>query len=165
MRMNYKGYEISITKHYGGTNGVQYLAKALNGSDYAFGDSEDDAISALKRKIDAIPGFQSIYMRPYEKDKLDRFITVMKEPRTLTKLRMRFDRQHYIKQDFCTIDARAIINHFAIIEQILNEDGNSYKLDWLKISPHDGREYYILFDKKYFDKEMKIRSLIDRLEN
>ncbi len=164
--MNYKGYEISVTKHKGKKNGIQYLAAAINGSDSAFGETEEDAIRILKNKIDAIPAFQQIYTRPYSEAELEQLIQYIKNPDNELMIRLKLNKQHYIGQnDFSGIDLRAICNHSDVIETALNECGNSYCLKPFEVLMHGIRNEYILYDAYYYEDTLKFKRLLERLEN
>lgn len=161
----YKGFCIVVTEDKQAHYTARYLAKALNGSDSAHGESVETAMRHLKRKIDNIDIYNEHYTRPLEENELNRLISFIKSADGEMRIRLKLQKIHFFTQnDFSEIGIRAIINHTDVIQQSINSQGNSFQLNWAKASI--GRDdFYAIYDLNYFDTDIKKRQLEDKLFN
>ena len=74
----YKGFSIIVTEDRQAHYTARYLAKAINGSDSAYGESIETSVRYLKMKIDNIDTYNEYYTRPLEEDELNKMISFIK---------------------------------------------------------------------------------------
>ena len=142
---------------------AKYLAKTLNGSDTAHGESVEAAVRHLKRKIDNINSFKEIYTRPLDSDELDRLVAFLSSPKGETCVRIKLQQKHFFTQnDFPEIGLRAIFNHTDIIQTVINAQGNSFQLDWARATIGNN-DFYAIYDTNHFDTITKKSQLEEKL--
>lgn len=161
----YKGFYIVVSEDKQAHDTARYLAKVLNGSDSAHGESIETAVNHLKRKIDNIDSYKELYTRPLENSEMDRLIAFLKSPYGEMRVRLKLQRKGFFTQnDFPEIGVRAIINHTDMIQNVINSQGNSFQLDWAKVS-NGNDDFYAIYDLNYFDTSIKKSNLEDKLFN
>ena len=160
--MMYKGFYISVEVTKNSNGRVIYIAKAVNGSDSAHGDTPEDAIKHLKDKIDNISAWHAIYSLPLQEWELNALINRIKGSDEIW-IRRKLTTIHYIIQDECGINYRAMLNHYKDIEKALNECDNNFNLDILQIDHIDGKSFLIIYDKDCFNTTSSIYTLYQKL--
>ena len=160
--MEYKGYILIVEEKRNAPKALRYLAKAINGSDAAFGETEDDALIQLKQKIDNIPAFQGIQSLPLDSIHLEMLRNIITENEVF--IRRKLNQKHYILQDEYGLGYRALLHHCDFIQETLNTLGNSFELGVTeKEDPHTGRHSLILYDKLFYKSENELCILIRKL--
>ena len=159
----YKGFCIVVTEDKQAHSTARYTAKAINGSDSAYGESIETAVKHLKNKIDNIDAYKDLYTRPLDENELNRLIAFLHSADGEIRVRLKLQRKHFFTQkDFVEIGIRAIINHTDIIQMALNSQANSFQLDWAKVSIGQD-DFYAIYDLNYFDTDAKKAQLRDKL--
>ena len=159
----YKCFCIVVTEDKQAHSTARYIAKAINGSDSAYGESIETAVRHLKNKIDNIDAYKDLYTRPLDQNELDRLIAFLHRTDGEIRVRLKLQRKHFFTQkDFVEIGIRAIINHTDIIQMALNSQANSFQLDWAKVSIGQD-DFYAIYDLSYFDTDIKKAQLRDKL--
>jgi len=159
----YKGFSIIVTEDRQAHYTARYIAKAMNGSDWACGESVESAVRHLKHKIDNIDTYQSIYTRPLEESELNRLISFLRGSNGEMRVRLKLQRNHFFTQrDFVEIGIRAIINHTDVIQRELNNQGNKFQLACAQLTI--GCDLFCaVYDCNYFDTS-KISQLEEILQ-
>lgn len=161
----YKGKCVRISFYPSEPKPFQYKAEVLNGSDAAYDETLSGVEQQIKNRIDNIPTYQAMNFHPLSDEELERLIRVISNEENAFWIKQKLQKQHYIPDNNSFgFGAKEIYYHFNIIEETLRSQGYSFCLKCQKVPQLTRNPYYILYDADYYDTEVKLTRLLNKLK-
>ncbi|WP_312636351.1 hypothetical protein [Oscillibacter sp.] len=165
MLTEYKGYSILVQYDKGAPAELCYVASINNGargSEHTRGSSEKDAIEHLKAKIDGYDAFSSMYLQPLTEKDLSALKDYIKG--NSRNIAMALKREHIIFLGrFASLTMAVIYNHYKLIEETLQAEGEDVSLDIAKLEKNNIVEKVALYSFDYYKNRRS--ELEDALRN